>query len=192
MKRSPYNIFARPKKKAQAQQVFIFMLAIFLAAIILIFGYRMISKFMGDIKQTAAIEFQTKIEGGIKKMAPKFNSVEMLELNVPGDFEKVCLFEPGFTQRQLTNICGGTKGDTDGDFPADRDYDLALCNLWPDQYGQDNVFLVPLSDQLSIKTTPITIANGNGYLCLKPTQGRIALRLEGKGDHTVVSKWHYT
>ena len=190
---SETNIFIRKRsKKGQAQQVFIFMLAIFLAALILLFGYRMINNFMKDISKTALIEFQTKLEGGIRKMYPKFNSVEKLELQVPGDFDKVCIFEQGYRQPMITQICGEEElGDSDGDFKASRDLDMTMCSLWPQNTNQENVFLSPFTDAISIKTGKIILSNGAGYLCLKPVGGKIAYRLEGKGNHTIVGKWIY-
>lgn len=192
MENSIFKSKIRKSRKSQAQQVFIFMLAIFLAALILLFGYRMIGKFMGDVSKTALIEFQTKLEGGVRKMSTKFNSVEKLELQVPGDFDKVCIFEQGFASPSLTHVCGGEMmGDTDGDFPAEFDKDMTMCSLWPVNTKQENVFLSPFTDAISIKTTQIKIANNNGYLCVKPVANRIALRLEGRGNHTIVSKWAY-
>lgn len=180
-------------KKSQAQQVFIFMLAIFLAAMILLFGYKIITSFMGDIDKTALIDFQTKIEGGVRKMSTKYNSVQRLDLRIPGGFNRVCILEQGYSYKDQTSVCPGNelggKTDSDGDYPPDIDYDPILCQLWPTEVGQENVYLYPFSDAVSIKTGKIKIGNGNGYLCLKPVNGQISLRLEGRGDHTIINKW---
>jgi len=193
----------RRSKRSQVQQVFIFILAILIAALILLFGYRMIGKFRGDIVRTALIDFQAELTGEIKKISSDFRSVKKLDINVPGGFKKVCILQQGFgfsggQYGTGTGICdrNGVKQDDDdlkgGDFEAEQDYDLSLCSLWPENTNDQNVFLLPFSDvSLSITTVYVDLieAGTGGYICLKPVNGRISLRLEGRGNHTRVSRW---
>jgi len=182
--------FPKRSKRSQAQEIFVFIMALILVAFILVFGYKAISGFMKDIQKTSLIEFQTKLESTVKKMSSNYGSVDRLDLQIPKDVTKICFLQQGYTGEKIsTQLCGGDLGDS-GDFGKQGDYDLTICNLWPEDTSQENVFLLPISETISIKTVQLEIENG--YLCLKPVAGQISLRLEGKGDHTKLSKWPRT
>ena len=162
------------KKRAQANQIFVYIVAIFLAAMILVYGYRAISGFIGRTEQITEIKFKTDIENAIRIISTDYGSVKKLELNVPAKYNKVCIVEQGYGEYQGTTLC--------------RDSPL-ICQAW--EAGAQNVFLTDTNmyelPDIQISTTPVVIEGG--FLCLNAPTGKITLKIEGKGDKTGVSEW---
>ena len=167
------------KKKAQiAGQIFIFILAIFLASLILLYGYKAIFGKQGFIyktEQISLIRFETEISNAIRTISSDYASVKKLELNVPSKFTEVCLIDTR-QPAENTGIC--TRNNPD--------FNPIICDAWTTQGNKQNVFLVPMAE---IPITVSTLEIETGYICLPVKQGKITLRLEGLGDRTKVSEW---
>lgn len=162
---------SRNKKAQIAGQIFIFVLAAFLAALILIYGYKAIGGFTKRTEQIALIRFETDLSNTIKTISSDFGSVKKLELNVPSKYQKVCLID--------LNKSVPTQYD-----PFCRSNPI-ICDAWTDK--TQNVFLVPMAET----TFPILILEiaDPGHICPPVRQGKITLRLEGLGDRTKVDEW---
>lgn len=161
-------------KKGQAQQIFIFILAIVIASMIFIYGYRAIVDFTTRSGEVALVNFQNEIQSNIKTIASDFGSVKKLQLSLPSDFQKVCFID--FEKPPGRGLCT----------PGQPDYNPLACDVWEESKTQ-NVFLVPQAD-ITIKVAQLEIESP-GYLCTDVLNGKIVLRLEGKGQKAVVSEW---
>jgi len=163
-------------KKAQIiGQAFIFILAAVLAVLIIAYGYKAISTFVSQADEISFVSFKTDLEKQIRIMASDFGSVKKLELQMPGSYQLLCLVDlEKRSQAQSSNICN----------PENEDYIPEVCDAWETSGSVENVFLIPIK---SFKVSAMEIPNG--YLCVRPKANKIILRLEGKGDKTLVDEW---
>ena len=172
----------RNSKKAQIiGQVFIFIIAAALAALIIAYGYKAITSFTSRTGEIALVNFKTDLQAEIKTIASDFGSVKRLDLTMPGDYEMLCLLDiskKGQAQGScLCRRCAGIQA---------KDYQPEVCDEWenPAFPEPNNAFLIPITP-LKLSTMEIN----NGYVCIKPKGNRISLRLEGVGGKTKVSEW---
>ena len=82
------------KKSQIAGQVFIYILAIFIFAVIILFGYSAIRGFMEKGKQTAFIQFKNTLEGEVSRISTESGDIIVFNqkniLSLPGDYTAVC------------------------------------------------------------------------------------------------------
>lgn len=164
------------KKSQVAGQIFVYVVAIFLASMILIYGYRAISGFIFRTEEISVIKFKTNLESEVKTIATDFGSVRKLDLSLPGSFEKVCFLQHDFKFKDSALICSS----------GNVDFDPIICDAWKTPDLEQNVFLIPRSE-ISISTFDLEIVGGS--LCVPVQNGRIAVRLEGRGNRTLVGVW---
>lgn len=173
------------KKAIGIGQVFIFIVAAITFALIMIFGYKIIGDFLSQGEKVAFVEFKTDLEKSVQKIHTEFGAVRIENFFTPMNFEQICF--------------------VDLDEPFDEGLcqeDIAACDVWETAeqegagkegggYGasSQNVFLKP-SASVPIKVNKITIdpEEEKNYLCLPIKQGKFSLILEGKGDHTELSR----
>jgi hypothetical protein len=168
-------------KKAQVVgQVFILILAALVFILILLYGYRAISSFGERSEQVALIDFETDLASEVETMSLKFGSVKRLDLTLPTRYREVCLFcDPELTKKGLAS-CDPALSSAQT-FKQDN---TLLFESW--EGGAQNVFFRPLADtQILIENLEV---QGVGN-CTSVIDGRVSLRLEGKGDRTLVSSW---
>lgn len=151
-------------------QVFILILASLIFILILVYGYRAISQFSNRSEQIALIDFQNSMSNAVKAISLDFGSVKKLELTTPTRYQQLCV------------LC--STSETCAPSPEFSQAHPLVFESW--QGGSQNVFLVPLSE------TPILLDRveaQDGGFCTPIIQGKVTLRLEGKGDHALVGPW---
>jgi len=165
-------------KKAQLGQVFVFILAAFLAVSIMLYGYKAISGFGEKSEQISLVRFKTDLEAEIRQISSDYGSVKMVELGLPTKYTKVCFvdFEKSAAEVETSNVC--SVGNTD--------YNPLGCDAWKDQ--TQNIFLVPWSDFV-IKADKIKVVEDDGALCVPNLGGKFVLRLTGLGDKVQIERW---
>ena len=167
-------------KKAQLGQVFVYILAAFLAVAIMLYGYRTIRGFGERTEQIGLVRFKTDLESEIRTIASDYGSVKKAELALPSKYTKVC----------FVDLSKPAKGSRICEPPTPNypnpDFNPIACDAW--EGGTQNIFLVPWADFV-IKTEKIQITEPDGALCVSTINGRITLRLEGLGDKTKIEKW---
>jgi len=156
--------------------VFIFIVAAVTFALIMIFGYKMITDFMAKGGEVEFFQFKSDLETSVKKIYTEYGSVRMEEYSLPMEFERICFVDLGM------------------DCPEDCNFDAYACDVWKDagdyEGADENVFLKPLSE-IAIKVYKIELYENDekkGYLCFDIVKGRFKLRLEGRGDRTRLSE----
>ncbi len=153
-------------------QVFVLMLASIVFIMILVYGYKAISQFTQRSEQIGLLDFENDLKNSVKAISLDFGSVKRVDLTLPTRYLQLCVF---CTQDQT--------GDCDPS-PQFLDDHPLLVESW--QGGSQNVFLIPLSE------TPILIDGveaNDGAFCAPVIDGKVSLRLEGKGDHALVGPW---
>lgn len=175
------------QKKAMAiGQVFVFIIAGLTFALILIFGYTQVNKFLKTGETVQFAEFKTNLENSIKGIQTDYGSVRQKPFHLPAYYEKICFIDLNYkpSPQEIASLCAESQ---------------AACDVWQeaDQVnveGKDgyamsdaNVFLKPIAPVI-IKISPITISDNTnqkrGFLCRSIIQGSFTLIIEGKGDHT--------
>ncbi len=170
------------KKGLGVGQVFVYIVAALTFALIMIFGYKVISEFIPRGEEVQFLQFKNELEGAVRKIYSEYGSVREKTFRLPGKYEQICFVD--FSQAYNPALCSD---------------DAVACSFWKDTEGYDsaaydnaaeNVFLKPAASQ-QIKLTMfhlVPAAEGeDGFLCVKITQGAFTLRLEGRGDSTQVS-----
>ena len=140
---------------------------------IFLYGYKAITNLTVRTEEISLIRFETQLQTQIRSIATDFGSVKKLELYVPSNHQQVC-FVDFKKSPELFGLCQLNHPD----------YNPIVCDAWTDQ--TENVFLIPPSPK-SIKVPSIDV--DDGYLCLRTVNGRIVIRLEGKGKSALISKW---
>ncbi len=168
------------KKKSQiAGQIFIWILAIFILAIIVFYGYKAISSFMQKGEEVSFIQFKNTLESEVTRLSTQLGDVvvfnERNPLNVPGKYKTVCFVSGGADD---LDIPIGLSESLKKTINASIESDIITTT--------ENVFLEPLSPN-PIYVGNIEIVDGD-ILCMDVVNGRIDIRLTGRGGATRIER----
>ncbi len=177
-------------------QVFIYITAVIIFAVILIFGYQAIAGFLEKGEKVAYLTFKTDLENAIKNVYSDYGTVviynERNVLSIPGQYKEICFVDLGKNVPVNSDFCKNNP---------------IICNAWVTAKdnggwaaGDQNVFLEPMGlspikvYQITLDTVDDDLEDftDQGYLCILVVQGRLHMRLEGMGDHTFISAFNAT
>ncbi len=188
------NAFFHSKKGVGIGQVFIFIVAAITFSLIMIFGYRAINSFLHSGEQVQFVQFKTDLESSIKKIYTEYGSIRRVQYHPPARYHQICFVDMDYENinKEMEQLCA---------------LDPVACDVWSEaakakesgkKKGYDavdeNVFLSPKDSGLvAMKVHQISIYDENpdaphGFLCMPIVEGIFSLTLEGKGDHTELSK----
>ncbi len=182
------------KKAMGVGQVFVFIIAALSFALIMIFGYKMISGFIASGEKVEFAKFKSDLESSILKIYTEYGAVRVKDFRVPGNYNKICFVDMDWkaTPEDIENLCKE---------------DPLACSVWQDARTPDpnkdnkpggyaavdqNVFLTPIA-LTPIKVYKISVVEpveGSetgkdvGFICPEIKRGSFRLLLEGKGDKT--------
>jgi len=168
-------------KKGQATigHIFIYILAIFIFALILLYGYKAIVQFMEKGEQVSLIQFKTTLQTNVQDLAIQYGDVivfnENNPLKAPSRYKEICFVADDAVEQQL---------------PTDERYDIMRAAVDADMHkSTENVFLIPQAEH-SIYVGPIELGDYGElpYLCINFTKNLLNIRLEGRGDKTRISR----
>lgn len=174
----------KSKKAMGIGQVFTFIIAALVFAMIMLFGYKAITEFVGRGEDIQLVQFKNDIESSVRSIYSQYGAEKVQDFYLPSKYSQICFInlEAGaeVIHAQKDELC---KSDTNA------------CILWEEAAAagdgafesiDENVFLTPSS--LKIKVYRLEIDNNEQqFLCLPITQGHFTLHLEGRGDRTAVS-----
>ncbi|MFW5746212.1 MAG: hypothetical protein ACOCWQ_01535 [Nanoarchaeota archaeon] len=168
----------KSKKGFDANQIFVFVLAIVIVGLVLLFGTKAIMRWQSDMQNVEYIRFKTNVQNAIDDVAADYGSVKQKTFNLPGQYKKVCFV--GFPKP--ANIRSTSM--------IDGEEQPLMVYEWEEKTA--NVFLIDSTVEKSFLESKITIdpeqSNGN-YLCFKDISGSIRVRLEGIGRTVKISHW---
>ena len=153
-------------------QIFIYALTLVLISVILVYGYTSIKNFKQKTEDIVALKFQKDLRNAIESITNDYGSVSRKEFQLSGDITQVCFVE-AFQSFDKSNPIGN----------------LQLNSLVKNSIkdSDKNVFLLENTLRSSFLAGKISV--DKDVLCIKPANNRIILRIEGKGDHAVLSEW---
>jgi hypothetical protein len=164
-------------RKAQAQQVFIYLLTIIIIGLMFFFGIKWMGKLWEQHDKINVVQLKVDMETAFNKIRTNYGSQQMHEFRIPGDITKVCFID------QSQYLGKSSKGLCSAGSP---DYEPIMCDLW-DGIGDENVLFSPaelIESPIYVKDVRI---GGDGYICYKVSNNRIKVRLTGLGDSVKVS-----
>ncbi len=158
------------KKTQISQQMFVFLIAIFVFAMILIYGYKAIADLRQRAQQTELLIFEKQIKSDVQSLYGTFDEKKK-EYTVPA--KKVCFFDNEYEDKSSANICN----------EAYSEYDPILCDMWMSG-DEKNVFVDhPLARRFSLEN----INMSKGYLCAPIERKKLPLTLEGTGNRVLIN-----
>ena len=174
-------------KKAQILgEVFMFLLAVVIFTLILIYGYKAISGFTEKGETVALLELQSQLQRQISSMALDYGSTEKMELRLPSETEQICFVDHSQLQWTADHKLEGGAGTQQ----KYREINPLVKDAIEGRTTQ-NVFLIPMSN------TPMQVENisvdapitSPGILCVPAIRGQAILLLQGTGKTAKVSLW---
>lgn len=161
---------AAKKSKAQIySQVFIYILTIILISFILVYGYNAVQNFKNRAEQVSCLKFKNDLQNAVESIASDFGSVKRKDLQLCSGYTQACFVE----SFESPNIPGGID-------PIIKDSILSSTGK--------NVFLVENIAKESFYAGKISVEPD--VLCIKALNGKISLKLEGKGNHASLGQWN--
>ncbi|MBD3309819.1 hypothetical protein GF351_01225 [Candidatus Woesearchaeota archaeon] len=159
-------------KRAQVQgQVLVYLLAVIMFGMLLLYGYNVINKIIEEGDRVALIQMKSDISSEINRVS--FGDYKPVSFTVPGDFEEVCF---------LDNSQRGTGAADPVCDSTSLEYQPILCDSFSAtrEHIKDNMFLID------------SIAQDVGYIgsfrmdhpyynCIQVINREITFTLEGRG-----------
>lgn len=173
-------------RKAQVQtQIFVYVIAIVIVGLILVFGYNAIKKIGDRADEVSLIKFKSTIEGSFDSVRTSFGTVKLEKYEVPQGYEELCFVD--------LDIQGGVNV-----FSLENDYPL-VYEAVTTQGNNKNAFLVKGLDIESYEVDKINIGLSADraedcefndgceiYLCADVVNSVARVKLAGRGDHVFV------
>jgi len=158
-------------KKAQVQsQIFIYVFAVIVVSLILIFGIKAIYSFQNDTEKVALVNFQSELKSIAADAAAQYGSIQKADILLPTEFKQVCFVDGSTNADTISNplIKNSVESDT-----------------------SDNIYMIKeINDVEEFRTqTNITISHesADNPLCINNTKGRIVFTIKGMGRYAEVS-----
>lgn len=149
-------------------QVFVYVLTIILVSFILVYGYNAVQNFKKRAEQVSCLKFKNDLTNAIDSIATDFGTVKRKELQLCSGYTKACFVE-SFRSPNLPN-----------------NVDPIIRDSVQSNTGR-NVFLMENIAKESFNAGKISVEPD--VLCINAVNGKIILKLEGKGTHAELSEW---
>lgn len=179
----------KSKKAEVAGQIFIYIMAVVMVSLIMIFGYKAIGIFVNQQDYVVKLKFTNDLDSLLTKKMD-YLDIELKTFDVPKQYKKVC----------FVSTDDGKPQDYDGiEDRAGNKLNPLVKAQW--MSTDNNVFLFSgVSEFYSFKTRNMHLdTNGNGieenadkgsglstFICV-PTNGKLTLRIEDKGKYVFIS-----
>lgn len=172
-------MFSMTRHKSQViGEVFVYILAVVLFSLIMIYGYNAIRNLGDKADRVVILQIEKDLKSSVKKIASDYGTIIKKEVTIPNQYNKVCFIDVSYTGQASTNIC----------ITGNEDYNAIMCNSWKDRI-QKNMFLLSKNQEaFSIDIGSVRIPSTH-YFCQDVAFAKITLKLEGKGSHTELSPW---
>ena len=166
-------------RKAQLYgQIFTYILTIILASFILIYGYNAIVNFKSRAEQISCLKFRNDLSSAVEGILSDFGSVKRKDLELCNNYKQVCFVET-FESFDRQNPQGKNQ-------QGPINIDPIIKDSISSNSGK-NVFLVENIAKESFYIGNISV--DSDVFCVPVVDNKISLRLEGKGNHVLLSQW---
>jgi len=156
------------RQKAQIYgQIFIYILTIVLVSFILVYGYNAVQNFKSRADKVACLKFKNDLSNAVEGILSDFGSVKIKEFQLCPPYTKVCFVET----YESPNLPSSTD-------PVIRDSIASNTGR--------NIFLVEDIAKDSFYAGKISVEPD--VLCIKSSNNKIRLKLEGRGNYVLLSQ----
>lgn len=155
-----------PKKSQLQSETLVYALAIVIVGVVLVLGYRFITTSSSRGEQVSQIQLKNSIQNSVSTLSSDYGSVKVKTFNVPTKYNELC-----FTSTKNSN-------------------ELPKAFVEKNPIAADavetgkNAFL--LGDDFDSFTVG-DLKLPNKVTCIPAVNGKISLKIEGKGDSSLVS-----
>jgi hypothetical protein len=158
-------------RKAQSQ-VFGYIFAFFVLALLLIFGYRAIFGVGEQVESSRYAEFRAELESDIYTAALQFGSAKRAVYSVPASVSEVCFYSPSPTDSEADDSCSSLS-----------EHQLIKDSV-DSRAGKNTFILGELPDAIFLDYVDTGICP---LRCFSSERGQLSIFMEGKGNRTLVS-----
>lgn len=159
----------KPKRGQISANVFIYLFAIIVIALILILGYNYISKTRENLVKTDLILLKSKLTSDIEAISSDYGSSKRVSYSVPESAE-LCLFDLNKKDEILSNL------------PIDFN-PLIKDSIQSDVKKNAFVLSNPIFESYYIGNIEI---NEPYFKCFKPIAGKVSFVIEGAGNKALI------
>ena len=159
------------KKGQTITQIFVFLIAIVVFVLVVVYGYSAITKFSSQAEKVALIDFKADLESSVEKIKRSYGTVEQVELTLPSKYKGLCIFDPNATVDQLVD---GKANDF-------------MLSAWKTK--TENVFFMNPVAKTGIWLQDIAVLNISGFVCVSAGTNHVSFRFEGIGNKVTISEW---
>lgn len=176
------------RKSQLYSQIFVYVLAIMIVSFIIVYGYNSIHIFKEKAEQVACQKFKNDLSNAVESISSDFGSVKRKDLQLCAGYSEACFVET-FDDIEDKNdpyfrYIGYNPAPTTKD-PLIIDSIKSSTEKLLDT--KKNVFLIDNIAKESFYAGNISIQDD--VLCIKAINNQISLKLEGKGNHVLLSEW---
>ena len=154
------------KRGQGTSQVIIFILALLIGSLVLIFGYTSLQKIRNAALETEKAKFQSSLESELTGLS--YGSTRKKSLAVPGGYLAICFADLHYL-----------RAHGEEEFTSDPDYAIIRDSIFSDV--ETNVFIMP-EGIWSFYVGDLEIEDG--FACFNLSAGRTEVGLEGLGNRT--------
>jgi hypothetical protein len=161
-------------KKGQIQaQVFVYVLAMLVISMVLLYGYRSIATMQERAKQVDILSLKHEVIKSIEKVSNDFGTVRAPTFNIPKEYSEICFID----------IDNSPATELQSEHPL-------VYEAWEDESA--NVFIIKdlVDESFMVGESDISLIDIDhpNYLCFKVINSRVKVRLEGVGGKAKLSK----
>ncbi|MBI2656381.1 hypothetical protein HYX03_01425 [Candidatus Woesearchaeota archaeon] len=149
-------------------QIFIYILTIILISFILVYGYNAVQNFKKRAEQVSCLKFKNDLSNAVASIISDFGSIKRKDLQLCNAYTQVCFVETF----ESPNLPGSID-------PIVKDSVLSNAGK--------NVFLIENIAKESFYIGKISVEPD--VMCIRAINSKISLKLEGKGNHVLLSEW---
>lgn len=186
MKYSTKDILHRifhDKKAIMVGQVFIYSLSLIIITLILIFGFKIITEFIGDSSKVEYLQFKKTMQSHVNSYEGEYGSIGHPEVVAPSGVKGMCFTDYNSIYSNLrpcndqSNTIYPYIEDSFGNTVSERE--------------KKNLFLIgakgKLIDNEYIGNVTLRGSHECNYLCMKTQKGVFSIMIIGRGDHVEIT-----
>ena len=164
-------------KKGQIQaQVFVYVLAMLVISLVLLYGYRSISVMQERAKQVDILALKNEVIKAVEKVSNDYGTVRSPIFNIPKEYTEMCFIDLG------------DGGSTSPASVLQNEHPL-VYEAWDD--ASANVFLIKdlVEESFLVGDTDRSLIyiDAPRYICFEIINSRVKVRLEGMGGKSKLS-----
>jgi len=171
-------------RRAQLQHVFAFIMLIVIASVVLLLGYRFITKLLGDQCRVETIQFTNLLEKSLKDYAA-YGTRKTVALSLPCGAVRLCFVDASRYNKNGDIYIGTTNPSL---FTTSNKVILDEVQH-PTNPTPANIFLIQEKNEthpLQFFAEKVTLANQKAPLCIDATAGQFRIAFNGQGRTALI------